>query len=226
MDQQKDQQKEQPMATPVGFYLHNPATREAVLTGKDSSSEYIILMNDALSKKIQTITQERDELVKENNEQEREMDKQETSTQYLRKLLGNLVELKKMSHNLKTSYMQLYENALVQYKTSDKYLCMLYAMLNRYIIINAIILVIMFATGQMDTMGAVNHVLVEFITISMLITNHYDTFSPQDIKTHFKQKLTFYANNDKTIATLKELEDEIKTVEDGHEYLNELITLA
>lgn len=216
----------QTTATPVGFYLHNPTTRESILSGNNSTSEYIILMNDTLSKQIQTITQERDKLVKETNEQEREMDKMETSTQYLRKLLGNLAELKKMSHSLKTSYMKLYESTLTQYKASDKYLCMLYSMMNRYMIINLIIMIGMLAIRQLDTMGALNHILVEIITISMLITNHYDTFCPQDINKHFKQKITFFANNENTIADLNELEDEIKTVEDSHDYLNELITMA
>lgn len=212
--------------TPVGFYLHTPAARESIVSSKDSNSEYIILMNDTLSQEIRTITRERDELVQTNNEQERDMDRSETSTQYLRKLLTNLVELKKMSYTLKDSYHKLYEDALEQFKQSDKYLCMFYSMAKRYLVINVVIALTLWAMGQLDVAGMLNHLLVEFIAVTILVTNHLDTFRPQDINDHFKQKLKWLSNKEKSLVKLNELEDEIKSVEDGHDYLNELITLA
>ena len=94
------------------------------------------------------------------------------------------------------------------------------------LIINCVVAMMLLAFGQLDTYGFMNHLLVEGIAASILVTNHLDTFRHQEINEHFKQKLKWLNNKEKKLTKLTELEDEIKTVEGSHDYLNELITLS
>lgn len=212
--------------TPVGFYLHTPAMKQSVMQSPNPNTEYIIVQNDTLTEKNKALTKERDDLLKENNEMEREMDKLEASTQYLRRLMTNIVELKKMAFKLKESQSGLYGDTMKHLKISDKYLTMMFSMAKRYLIINVIVLCIMMAAGQTSMSGMLEHILIEFIAITILITNHYDTFSVTSIQNHFVSKTSFMNENTQKMDYIKKLEKEIKTVEESHDYLNELIAVA
>lgn len=99
-------------------------------------------------------------------------------------------------------------------------------MAKRYLVINGIVLCIMLALGQTDMTGMIQHLLIEFIAITILITNHYDTFSIYSLQDHFVSKASFMNENIQKMDKIKKLEREIKTVEESHDYLNELITVA
>lgn len=66
------------------------------------------------------------------------------------------------------------------------------------------------------------HIVID----NFLSTDHYDTFSIYSLQDHFVSKASFMNENIQKMDKIKKLEREIKTVEESHDYLNELITVA
>lgn len=209
---------------PVGFYLSTPKIKDDVLNNKNSSNDYIILMNDTLQKEIRSISKERDELLKEANEHEKEMDKLEVSTQYLRKMLINIVELRKMTDNVKDKYKTLHNQEAIENEKNVKYIESMVCILKQYFVFLFCTSCTLCVLNYISPIVIIHYITINIICFSILYLNNYTL-----IKFCFPKQtnvITTFDKKKKIVSSIKEINEDIKKVEESHDFLNELITNA
>ena len=88
----------------VQIFLNTQEERNKVLKSTSSHERYIIHQNNTLHNENRSLMKEMEEITKEKNDLEDEVDKYDTSKRYTRGLLKNLSELEKLYNKVKEGY--------------------------------------------------------------------------------------------------------------------------
>ena len=209
---------------PIGFYLHTPEDNDKIMTNSNPTQQYLIHCNDRLNQEIRVCEKQVREKQEELQELEKERDALETSNQYMKKLLVNFLELKKMAVDIKDKHCELKRDTEKKYQKilhhQNQFLQSYVAMM---VIIWAFFRTVEFVFGYEVTF-VLNFLQENFQSILLFTCTAYlwdkcMFFSlvlecAGDISGEEKQKL----------QKIRKLEDEMKKVEDGHDYINEYIT--
>jgi hypothetical protein len=190
-------------------------------TSNNKSETYIILMNEELNNKNREQIEEIKDLNSQIVELENQSDRSEKSITYMRGLLKNFVELKNMLINLNKLYLDKYNNSNQKMDFINKFIIELNQFVKIIPFVSGLILSFTFLMGMisiyeilmyMFLLGITVLILMAYTKISIELFYNFDKFKSNvdELTKHYNVKIV-------------SLENIIKKVEDGNDFLNEYI---
>jgi hypothetical protein len=170
------------------IYLKNNNAKEHVLKESSSYEKYIILQNETLQIENRKFLHKMNELKKQINEIEDEIDKFDTSKRYTKGLLKNLVELEKLRNTIASNETNLYKNITDshnKYFKNNKY------MLRGYGIFSFILFSILFEIELFNIIHffiLLSHVIFNFFLFEKINKNIQEIKCPENIELELKVK--------------------------------------
>lgn len=191
------------------FLGSSDKTRSDIIESASASEKYIIFMNGSLQAenkdlriKMDSITNERDELLDDN-------EKFDTSKRYTKGLLKNLVEIEKLHDQVKKIYINIHEKRVQDEK---KLLDMFFKSLNVLKIVFSVLFAVIM---HLDLINYVYVFSLLFLTIVCILM-------AESVGRHIRYILSSSYTN-LLIDSIRKKESEIKVIKDSQDFLDEYI---
>ena len=197
--------------------------KDALEKSNNKSETYIILMNEELNNKNREQIEEIKDLNSQIIDLEDQSDRTEKSVIYMRGLLKNFVELKNMQISLNKLYVNKYTNNIQKLDFINKFILNLNECIKIIPVVSAIILSLIFLMEIINLYEILMYIFI--IGIIGLITIYYTKISTELFYNYNKFKCNVDELNKTYNQQIKTLENKIKKIEDGNDFLNEYIDI-
>ena len=173
------------------------------------------------TKEIRNLIDKCNALEIEKDESEDRLDKMETSTQYLKKILGNFHELKNMSMKIKESYNNLNNEIMNKLKETNSKLILISNGFVKYSFLNFVGLLMFIIIGNLSINDVIIMIVINFT--STLFTFTIINTTPNKIVNLIKNTKKYINDMPGRMIKLKDLEREMIKTEESHGFINEYI---